>query len=73
METSPAPYLTNDSAFMHELNILEVTRAPHGCRHSPARMLRVGQGNTSDCSIPYSMESKKVTSHVNIVYAYSSI
>ena len=30
-----------------------ITRAPHGCRHSPAPMLRVGQGSTSTCSIQY--------------------
>ena len=35
---------------------IHITRAPHGCRHSPALMLRVGQGSTSNCSIQYLVE-----------------
>ena len=31
------------------------TRAPHGCRHSPAPMLRVGQGSTLTSSIQHSI------------------
>ena len=34
------------------------TRAPLGCRHSPAPMLRVGQGSTSTYLIQYLTESK---------------
>ena len=29
------------------VSIFYITRAPHGRRHSPASMLRVGQGSTS--------------------------
>ena len=50
-----------------EIIILYIyTRDPHGCRHSPAPMLRVGQGSTSNCSIQYSIESKNRyhTTHV---------
>ena len=36
--------------------ITDSTRAPHGCRHTPAPMLRVGQGSTSNCSSQYLVE-----------------
>ena len=42
---------------VHNVSIIYI-RAPHGCRHSPAPMLRVGQGSTSTCSIQYSTGSK---------------
>ena len=46
-------------------------KAPNGRRHSPARMLRVGQGSTSNCSIQYLVKKKTVTKHNHIVCAYS--
>ena len=39
------------------------TRATHGCRHTPAPMLRVAQDSTSSCSIQYLVKVTKVTTH----------
>ena len=53
-----------------DVSFIYCTRAPHGCRHSPAPMLRVGQGRSWNCSIRHKQELKlkgmpRVLSEIN--------